>query len=81
MQELENLISILEIKLDRSAVDLQYSEEKYRYLFEFSREAIVLIDAETGNILEGNHQFRTLTGYTRGDITKMSIEDIIPEIW
>ncbi|MCZ8343724.1 MAG: PAS domain-containing sensor histidine kinase [Leptospira sp.] len=77
--ELENLISILEIKLDRSAVDLQYSEEKYRYLFEFSREAIVLIDAETGNILEGNHQFRTLTGYTRGDITKMSIEDIIPE--
>ncbi|MDF3820323.1 ATP-binding protein [Leptospira sp. 96542] len=75
--ELENLISILEIKLDRSAVDLQYSEEKYRYLFEFSREAIALVDADTGNILEGNHQFRSLTGYTRGDITKMNIEDII----
>ncbi|WP_411821379.1 sensor histidine kinase [Leptospira sp. 'Mane'] len=75
--ELENLISILEIKLDRSAVDLQYSEEKYRYLFEFSREAIALVDAETGNILEGNHQFRNLTGYTRGDLTKTTIEDII----
>ncbi|BDA80741.1 sensor histidine kinase [Leptospira kobayashii] len=75
--ELENLISILEIKLDRSAVDLQYSEEKYRYLFEFSREAIALVDAETGNILEGNHQFRSLTGYTRGDLTKTTIEDII----
>jgi PAS domain S-box-containing protein len=75
--ELENLISILEIKLDRSAVDLQYSEEKYRYLFEFSREAIALVDADTGNILEGNHQFRSLTGYTRGDLTKLTIEDII----
>jgi len=75
--ELENLISILEIKLDRSAVDLQYSEEKYRYLFEFSREAIALVDADTGNILEGNHQFRNLTGYTRGDLTKLTIEDII----
>lgn len=75
--ELENLISILEIKLDRSAVDLQYSEEKYRYLFEFSREAIALVDADTGNILEGNHQFRNLTGYSRGDLTKLTIEDII----
>ncbi len=75
--ELENLISILEIKLDRSAVDLQYSEEKYRYLFEFSREAIALVDADTGNILEGNYQFRALTGYTRGDLTKLTIEDII----
>nr|WP_232373922.1 PAS domain-containing sensor histidine kinase [Leptospira chreensis] len=75
--ELENLISILEIKLDRSAVDLQYSEEKYRYLFEFSREAIALVDADTGSILEANHQFRSLTSYTRGDITKMNIEDII----
>ncbi|EKJ85807.1 PAS domain S-box protein [Leptospira meyeri serovar Hardjo str. Went 5] len=75
--ELENLISILEIKLDRSAVDLQYSEEKYRYLFEFSREAIALVDADTGSILEANNQFRSLTGYTRGDITKLSIEDII----
>ncbi|MBL0954006.1 MAG: PAS domain-containing sensor histidine kinase [Leptospira sp.] len=75
--ELENLISILEIKLDRSAVDLQYSEEKYRYLFEFSREAIALVDADTGSILEANNQFRSLTGYTRGDITKMNIEDII----
>jgi len=77
IDELENLISILEIKLDRSAVDLQYSEEKYRYLFEFSREAIALVDADTGNILEGNHQFRSLTGYTRGDLTKLTIEDII----
>ncbi|GBF51923.1 sensor histidine kinase [Leptospira ryugenii] len=75
--ELENLISILEIKLDRSAVDLQYSEEKYRYLFEFSREAIALVDADTGNILEANHQFRHLTGYTRADLTKLTIEDII----
>nr|WP_232369331.1 PAS domain-containing sensor histidine kinase [Leptospira abararensis] len=75
--ELENLISILEIKLDRSAVDLQYSEEKYRYLFEFSREAIALVDADTGSILEANNQFRLLTGYTRGDTTKMNIEDII----
>ncbi len=74
---LENLISILEIKLDRSAVDLQYSEEKYRYLFEFSREAIAIVDADTGAIIESNRQFRTLTGYSRSDLSKKTIESIL----
>lgn len=75
--ELENLNSILEIKLDRSSVNLQYSEERYRYLFEFSREALVILDADSGEILESNLQFRLMSGYSRTDISRMKIDDLI----
>ena len=74
---LENLISLLEIKLDRSAVDLQYSEEKYRYLFEFSNDAIAIVDADNSKIIEGNRQFRTLTGYNRVDLARKRIDELL----
>lgn len=75
--ELENINSILEIKLDRSSVNLQYSEERYRYLFEFSREALIIVDTDTGEIIESNLQFRLMSGYSRTDLSRVKIDDLI----
>ncbi|WCL47682.1 sensor histidine kinase [Leptospira sp. GIMC2001] len=75
--ELENINSILEIKLDRNSVNLQYSEERYRYLFEFSREALFIVDADSGEIIESNLQFRLMTGYSRTDLSRIKIDDLI----
>ncbi len=75
--ELENINSILEIKLDRSSVNLQYSEERYRYLFEFSREPLIIVDADSGEIIESNLQFRLMSGYSRTDLSRMKLDDII----
>lgn len=75
--ELENLNSILEIKLDRNAVNLQYSEEKYRYLFEYSSDPLIIVDADTGEIIESNLQFRLMSGYSRSELSRMKIDDII----
>jgi PAS domain S-box-containing protein len=75
--ELENINSILEIKLDRSSVNLQYSEERYRYLFEFSREALIIVDADSGEIIESNLQFRLMSGYSRTDLSRIKIDDLI----
>jgi PAS domain S-box-containing protein len=75
--ELENFNSILEIKLDRSSVNLQYSEERYRYLFEFSREALIIVDADSGALLESNLQFRLMSGYSRMDLSRMKIDDLV----
>jgi PAS domain S-box-containing protein len=75
--ELENMNSILEIKLDRSSVNLQYSEERYRYLFEFSREALIIVDSDSGEIIESNLQFRLMSGYSRTDLSRIKIDDLI----
>lgn len=75
--KLQNLISILEIKLDRSSINLQYSEENYRYLFEFSREMIIVVDTSTSKILDSNIQFRKRTGYSSSELSRMILEDLI----
>lgn len=75
--KLENLNSILELKLDRSSVNLQFSEEKYRYLFEYSSEALIIVDSEMGNIVDSNRKFRKTSGYSRTNLTNMRLSDLI----
>jgi PAS domain S-box-containing protein len=41
------------------------SEERYRGLFEASREAILIIDASTGQIVEANPSIENILGYSR----------------
>ncbi|MCE9500723.1 MAG: PAS domain-containing sensor histidine kinase, partial [Leptospira sp.] len=77
INRLENLNSILEIKIDRGSVDLQFSEEKYRYLFEYSTEALVIVDVVSGRIIDSNNKFRHFTGFSRTDINQMTIYDLI----
>lgn len=75
--ELENINSILEIKLDRNSVNLQYSEERYRYLFEFSREALLIVDTDSREIIESNLQFRLMSGYSRTELSRIKVDDLI----
>ena len=48
---------------------LRDSEERYRRLFEHATEGIVLADARTGEIVDCNRAFSTLTGYERSELT------------
>jgi PAS domain S-box-containing protein len=50
---------------------LKESEEKYRGLFENSKDAIFLIDIKTGIILDANRQAERLTGRPRQEIIGM----------
>ncbi len=75
--KMENLNSILEIKLDRSSIDLQFSEERYRYLFEYSTDPSIIIDIVTGGIIDSNIKFRQITGYSRSDMAKLKFEDLV----
>ncbi|HTM48242.1 MAG TPA: chemotaxis protein CheB [Bryobacteraceae bacterium] len=45
------------------------AEAKYRRLFETSKDAIVMIDAETGEITDVNPSVLEVFGYTRGELT------------
>ncbi len=54
---------------------LQESEEKYRAVFEQAADSIVLIDPETGELVEFNDRAYENLGYTREEFTKLKIPD------
>ncbi len=53
------------------------SEDRYRLLFEQSSDAVVLTNLQ-GRILEANPSTATLTGFTRAELVRMTLHDLIP---
>jgi len=61
---------------ERGQVALQESEERYHSLFSQARDGIVLIDLETGQIIDCNPEFENLTGRTLRQLEKMKIWEL-----
>ncbi len=57
---------------------LQKSEERYRSLFNQARDGIVLIDLQTGQILDCNPEFQNLSGRKLKQLKKMKIWELRP---
>ena len=62
-------VDITERKQAEEAV--KESEEKFRKVFSCSRDALILIDKETGNILDANDYTFRLYGYSRHEILNL----------
>jgi hypothetical protein len=58
---------------------LQESEEKYRLLFSSEADAILILDAETRQILEANPAATLLYGYSKEEFLHLSVDDITAE--
>jgi PAS domain S-box-containing protein len=72
------LVSILDITQRKIAEEsLKSSEKKYRDLFENANDAICIVDANL-KYLDANIKFMELSGYSKEEILKMGIFDIIP---
>ncbi len=56
------------------------AEDKFRTLFEMSRDGIVFVDLE-GHIEEVNQAYLDLVGYDRDEITKHTYQDLTPPKW
>ena len=67
-------VDITERKQAEEAV--KESEEKFRKVFSCSRDALILIDKETGNILDANDYAFRLYGYSRGEILNLKNTDL-----
>jgi PAS domain S-box-containing protein len=63
----------------KAEISLRESEEKYRKLFEMESDALVLMDAETGNVLDVNIAFVKLFGYTKEELLCMKNIDLSAE--
>ncbi len=59
-----------------SAQALKASEERYRKLFESSRDGMFLVDFETGSIINTNPFLTELLGYSRIELLKKHIWDV-----
>jgi PAS domain S-box-containing protein len=86
---LEAILSISKRKIIQQSLD--ESEQKYKKLFEEANDAILLIDADTGYILDANRKAEQLLGrtieeiiglhYTRLNVPEMTaITNVEPEI-
>ncbi|MEN6395233.1 MAG: PAS domain S-box protein [Methanoregula sp.] len=69
----------VETSLLATTEQLRESEEKYRNVFEAKNNPLLLVDAETQGILELNEAASALYGYSREEITKMSLLDLSAE--
>lgn len=63
----------------RMQLELKESEEKYRQLFAAESDAIFMIDAETGQILDVNPATTQIYGFSREELLKMKNTDVSAE--
>jgi PAS domain S-box-containing protein len=73
-EEINGMIESLE-KRGRA---LQESEERYRSIMEQSVSAIFIIDPETKSILHSNQAFKTMFGYSTGELPQLQIYSLSP---
>lgn len=68
-------IDITERKL--AEIKLKDNEQRYKALFQQSSEPIYLYDLNTMKIVEANHAFHSLLGYTPKECTSLTLYDLI----
>jgi two-component system, cell cycle sensor histidine kinase and response regulator CckA len=62
----------------KAAHALEASETRYRRLFEAAKDGILILDADTGKIVDVNPFLVELTGYTRNDFLGLHLWEIGP---
>ncbi|MEI7608465.1 MAG: PAS domain S-box protein, partial [Rhodospirillaceae bacterium] len=64
--------------LEAETAERRISEAKYRRLYESLRDAVVTSDV-AGRLVEWNGVFRDLLGYSDEDLSKMTLDHLMPE--
>ncbi|MBN1609138.1 MAG: response regulator [Polyangiaceae bacterium] len=60
----------------RAQLALEASEMRYRRLFEAAKDGVLILDADTGEIIDANPYLVELTGYPREDLLGKHLWDI-----
>ncbi len=61
---------------DALAADLARSETRFRAIYNGVNDAIFLLEPATGAILDANARTTELFGYTQGEVTSLTIDDL-----
>src|SRR5664279_3114022 len=63
---------------ERADNDLRASEIRYRRLFESAKDGILILDAETGQVVDANPFLISLLGYSHADLLGKNLWDLGP---
>ena len=78
-EKLEESYAGLEQKIRQRTEQLRESEEKYRESINLANDAIFTIDADLASIVDSNKKAEEITGYSRHELSKKKIWEIVPE--
>lgn len=74
--EVKRMNAELEKRVDERSAEIKKSEARYRSLIEQASDAIYVVDFK-GRFLEVNNAICQMTGYSRKELLRMSVEQII----
>ncbi|WP_025177562.1 ATP-binding protein [Leptospira interrogans] len=77
---IENVLMMQGLEMDKRNIELQFSDDRFNYLFEFSPIPVILLDSVSGTLIAGNYNFRSLTGYSKDNVHNLKLEDLFPGI-
>ncbi|MBM9577992.1 ABC transporter substrate-binding protein [Leptospira sp. 201903070] len=75
---IDNVLMMQGLEMDKRSMELQFSEDRFNYLFEFSPIPVILLDSISGALIGGNYNFRSLTGYSKDNVNNLTLEDLFP---
>jgi PAS domain S-box-containing protein len=67
-------------KQKRSEQQLLISEKKYRRFYETTQDGIMARDLQ-GKMIDCNHAYAKMLGYSKKEIKALSVQDLLPEKW
>lgn len=78
--KVEGVVVIIEDVTERIKLEEELAEtqEMYKSLFEYANDAIFIEDLE-GNILDANRRACRMLGYTKRELLKKNVRDLVPE--
>ena len=66
---------VIILRTDKAIVSEELTEKKYRVLFDQAADSIVLVDMDSGEIIDFNQKAHESLGYTRKEFRKLKIPD------
>lgn len=74
-QSIEKMVRLLELQI----AEVKESEERYRTLFAVEPDALFIVERENGQILDASEAATEIYGYSREELTKLTVFDLTSE--
>ncbi|MCF6159352.1 MAG: PAS domain S-box protein [wastewater metagenome] len=78
-RKLQESYAGLELKIRERTSQLRESEEKYRESINLANDAIFTLETDSAQIIDANRKAEELSGYSKYELSKKKIWEIIPE--
>jgi PAS domain S-box-containing protein len=78
LHDLAAAFNSMAAELESTLVDLRENETRYRTLFNQARDAIYVVDPQTGRVVDTNDKAAEMTGYSPTELRQMVVADFYP---